>query len=107
MTSGSTRADAGAVAMSGLRVQGRCAGPYGSVAALGDRVSCYRDGDAVVGEAMNGSVRAIWGDDDALLIAEREGHWSVCRVDASGASCWYEFRGGGRTVGGDRPIETS
>ena len=28
----------------------------------------FRDGDAVVGEALNGSVRAIWGDDDAVVI---------------------------------------
>ncbi|MEQ8816555.1 hypothetical protein [Thalassobaculum sp.] len=82
--------------MPGLRVQGHCDGPHGSVAALGDRVNCYRDGDAVVGEALNGSVRAIWRDDDAVVIAEREGHWSVCRVDADGATCRHEFRGGGR-----------
>lgn len=80
--------------MPGLWVQGSCAGPHGGVWALGERVNCYRDGDAVVGEALNGSVRAVCGDDEAVVIAERDGRWSVCRVDARGARCWHEFRAG-------------
>lgn len=74
-------------------VQDRCSGTFGSVRALGDRVRCFRVGDAVVGEALNGSVCAVYGDDDPVVIVEREGHWSVCRVDAGGARCWHEFRG--------------
>jgi|GEM_PF-574161 len=80
--------------MPGPWVQDRCSGPYGSVEALGDRVNCYGDGDAVTCEALNGSIRAIWCDDAAVFIAEKDGHWSVCRVDARGARCWHEYRGG-------------
>lgn len=78
-------------------VQDCCSGHFGTVRALGEHVRCFQVGDAVIGVALNGSVSAAYGDDDPVVIVEREGHWSVCRVDANGASCWHEFRGSDRT----------
>lgn len=87
--------------MPSLWVQDRCACRHGSVHALGDKVNCYRDGDAAVCEALNGTVKAVYRDDDPVFLPEKEGYWSVCRVDARGARCWHEFRGGDPAVGAE------
>jgi len=67
---------------------------YGSVHGLGEQVRCFRDGGAVVREALNGWAKAFYRDNPNPERAEKkEGQWSICRVDANGARCWNEFRG--------------
>jgi len=79
--------------MAGHLIQDDLTNRYGSAHVYGEQVRCYRDGDAVVCETLNGTAKAFFKDEPAVYAHERRGYWSICRVDANGARCWHEFRG--------------
>jgi len=79
--------------MPGHLIQDQKANEYGSVHAYGENTRCYRDGQAVVCETLNGTAKAFHKDDRPVYAQERAGYWSICRVDAGGAECWHELHG--------------